>query len=369
MYTQCPHCETVFRITAEQLQLARGDVRCGDCNEIFHALETLRDRPLPAAEFPAEFDNRTENQPAEENDASEELATEDQPPYRPEDSLEFDVPEQNWSVFFVESEPSPGHPPEYRRNDRESERTDSQPETTGNTVQDNTSDDSDDEIATSEYDETETTGRIPAFAPSSSSDDTSGHADDNPPWIRERVSENVPADRLRKQSGLLWSTIAFLTIALILQLAHYNRDTLAASAGYGELTFAIYSRLGQKLYPDWALDAFRVRSSEVVGGRGDTLKIQARVEIAGVNSVGLPMIRIALRDRWSNPVAGRVFLPEEYLPDNDNRSDRLSPGATIPVNIQVVDPGAEAQGYEMDVCLPRRYSGLQCQNDESPFRE
>ncbi len=41
MYTQCAHCKTLFRITAEQLKAARGRVRCGHCGEVFNALESL----------------------------------------------------------------------------------------------------------------------------------------------------------------------------------------------------------------------------------------------------------------------------------------------------------------------------------------
>ena len=37
--TQCPHCETSFNITQEQLQLAKGKVRCGFCLQVFSALE------------------------------------------------------------------------------------------------------------------------------------------------------------------------------------------------------------------------------------------------------------------------------------------------------------------------------------------
>ena len=41
MFTQCPHCNTVFRIYAEQLTQARGQVRCGVCDHGFNALENL----------------------------------------------------------------------------------------------------------------------------------------------------------------------------------------------------------------------------------------------------------------------------------------------------------------------------------------
>ncbi len=42
MYTQCPECHTVFRVKAEQLEIAHGKVRCSHCNTVFNALETLK---------------------------------------------------------------------------------------------------------------------------------------------------------------------------------------------------------------------------------------------------------------------------------------------------------------------------------------
>jgi predicted Zn finger-like uncharacterized protein len=49
MHSQCPNCDTVYRITAEQLKLARGKVRCGQCQIVFDALEKLQQLPEPAA--------------------------------------------------------------------------------------------------------------------------------------------------------------------------------------------------------------------------------------------------------------------------------------------------------------------------------
>jgi predicted Zn finger-like uncharacterized protein len=37
MYTRCPGCATVFRVTAEQLALREGQVRCGKCRAVFDA--------------------------------------------------------------------------------------------------------------------------------------------------------------------------------------------------------------------------------------------------------------------------------------------------------------------------------------------
>lgn len=41
MITHCPHCDTYFRVSSEQLAAHDGQVRCGRCTQIFNALERL----------------------------------------------------------------------------------------------------------------------------------------------------------------------------------------------------------------------------------------------------------------------------------------------------------------------------------------
>ena len=49
--TQCPHCNTTFRVAPDQLKLRGGIVRCGFCNDIFDGAAALLALPalLPAA--------------------------------------------------------------------------------------------------------------------------------------------------------------------------------------------------------------------------------------------------------------------------------------------------------------------------------
>lgn len=50
MRTRCPHCETVFRITPEQLRAKGGRVRCGHCQQLFNAFDHMQqDGGLTAA--------------------------------------------------------------------------------------------------------------------------------------------------------------------------------------------------------------------------------------------------------------------------------------------------------------------------------
>ncbi|MCG2579552.1 MAG: zinc-ribbon domain-containing protein [Marinobacter sp.] len=39
LQTRCPNCDTRFRVTDEQLSIAKGKVRCGNCMEVFNAVD------------------------------------------------------------------------------------------------------------------------------------------------------------------------------------------------------------------------------------------------------------------------------------------------------------------------------------------
>lgn len=49
MLTRCPRCETTFRVTPEQLKARQGKVRCGECQEVFNALDALIEAPATVA--------------------------------------------------------------------------------------------------------------------------------------------------------------------------------------------------------------------------------------------------------------------------------------------------------------------------------
>ena len=85
--TKCPHCNTIFRVAADQLKLRGGIVRCGTCREVFDGNAALVD-PAAASPFlrsgPGAVAPLSTNYPA---DNSLPSATDDEPIY----SLDFDT--------------------------------------------------------------------------------------------------------------------------------------------------------------------------------------------------------------------------------------------------------------------------------------
>ncbi|MFA6068633.1 MAG: DUF3426 domain-containing protein [Janthinobacterium sp.] len=85
--TKCPHCNTIFRVAADQLKLRGGIVRCGTCREVFDGNAALVD-PAAASPFltsdPGAAAPQSTTYPA---DNSLPSATDDEPIY----SLDFDT--------------------------------------------------------------------------------------------------------------------------------------------------------------------------------------------------------------------------------------------------------------------------------------
>lgn len=67
MFTQCPDCQTTFRVSAKVLQQADGRVRCGGCGNAFNALEHLSEDDKHEVE--------SEDQAAEQTTAPDDLKT------------------------------------------------------------------------------------------------------------------------------------------------------------------------------------------------------------------------------------------------------------------------------------------------------
>ena len=70
MYTQCSHCKAIFRVTMKELTAAQGKLRCGECNDVFNAMETLSTKlPGQGATDSDRITFNTLNQQSRENEA------------------------------------------------------------------------------------------------------------------------------------------------------------------------------------------------------------------------------------------------------------------------------------------------------------
>jgi predicted Zn finger-like uncharacterized protein len=63
LYTRCLHCSTTFRVTTQQLQASSGQVRCGQCKQVFDAFATLTAQEPQSATLEAETSSAKQNEP------------------------------------------------------------------------------------------------------------------------------------------------------------------------------------------------------------------------------------------------------------------------------------------------------------------
>ncbi|NOZ51600.1 MAG: DUF3426 domain-containing protein [Gammaproteobacteria bacterium] len=77
MYTQCPKCLTYFQVSADHLKVAQGNVRCGQCRNVFSALGNLTELPPQPNSQEKHTESNTDNnssQPIQQDNLSDAIA-------------------------------------------------------------------------------------------------------------------------------------------------------------------------------------------------------------------------------------------------------------------------------------------------------
>ena len=59
-------------------------------------------------------------------------------------------------------------------------------------------------------------------------------------------------------------------------------------------------------------------------------------------------------------MATRDFEPADYLKDPSQATRLIAPGSTAEAELLLADPGTEAVGYRLDVCLRESATLLRC---------
>ena len=324
-FTRCPECGSVYHVTDEQIDQAAGRVVCGWCDEHFNALAYL-------------------SHTAPDEDVLTEVEH--------EQSMEFDAPEDQWDTFFVEEGPESATGAGFLPGEYEAPVWVVEGESTPTSAELDESIDGPDP------------GENTEWGPEADRGEQSWPS----PWSKPESEDGPEIDySLRWLAGCL-----ALAVLLAGQFIHQERDRLAASPRWGSAVRAAYDGLGTRVFPAWDLSDYEIRAFNAVAGAGQdpVLEVNARVAVIGRNQVGYPMVRLTLNDVWAGPVAEGLFGPGDYLLDTPiQTSGLLVPGTRLPVQIRVPDPGPNALGYKVDICLTQRGGTLRCQLDQDPFRE
>lgn len=394
MLTQCPSCQTVFRITSTILRAAHGQVRCGRCNTQFDAINRLIDNEDLVAESSGTETETTIT-------ASKGLVTEERSPEKlahEEITLEgnrieisgvYPVPrniaqepetthtETIIEEFNTDDEDWPDPDNEQDdENDAEARSAEASfatalaelevkpdemaDEDLDALAQAAIEDDREEEPAVSHHGVRDTDTAPPLHRSRGVAreqfDDIS-HSMSNPAPSRLELDPDLFADSLSRRSpGAQWPwtvVTVLLAIALIGQVIHHERYVLVRHPSFGPQLTRLYSIVGQNLEPRWEMAAYDVKQWGIVSdpAQPGTLRVRASVTNKAAFAQPYPLLKLTLEDRFGGSVGTREFRPEEYLQSSARASRLLPAGEATNADISIVDPGEDAIGFHLDVCM------------------
>lgn len=406
VFTQCAKCETVFRLSAEVLRAAGGQVRCGKCGEVFNALahlaedagaftvgessfdletraDSILESPAPpsARDAPGNDDfappgveiarlqilDWTDGEAssaaptpiAESADAAESAEF----PLA-ENSLEFTLPPGELDRIFVENKKAarsriPAVTPESAQPDEPEEIevfnaaipvTDLPP------------------AAPSGFEVSEEVRREMLSGVESSSDAQAILEIARPKRAaRRRISAFAAEPPLSRRAFIPWVAAALVAaVLLVIQIVHQNREWLAGHTPLGGVLRAFYSSMGAPVAPPANLSAYQLRQWGVTGdpSGGGTLRLRASILNTAAQLEPYPLLRVTLANRFGGTIGTRDFEPSEYL--GKPTAKLLAPGERADATLDILDPGKSAEGFEIDVCLRGADRRIACANDKAP---
>jgi predicted Zn finger-like uncharacterized protein len=331
LFTRCPECDTTFRVTDETLKKASGQVRCGRCASVFNAYSELHDPSgKPVEPEPYLVATQTGLEPAPEPadpagspPTAAQAETKSIVPAEPmaaATAAATAIADANVDPHVGAAQPSAGD-----------QSAGPQP------------------ISATEVDRVLT-------------DDAASRFPESPyAWPRPGTA--------RRMQSRKWTVAAALALLLLgVQAMHHFRSAVAGHSTFGPWITAAYGALGSEIEPSWDVKQYQILdwvATAEPNARGlGSLKITARIRNRGPQRQPYPAVQLRLEDRWEAALGSRMFTAAEYLPRGAPREQLMSPGETARAEIEVIDPGPDAYGFELDVCIEVEASLVTCGNDD-----
>ncbi len=356
MFTQCAKCETIFKLSADVLRTAGGQVRCGRCGEVFNALARLAEQPGAFAtgesqlELEARADRILESPPPERETAEEleahappgvELARLEVPDWPTEDaedpSLEFTLPPGELERIFVANKSGVPEPVELGVDTTDATGVGALLPLTP--------------VIGLEVSEHAKRGLLEAIA-----------EPEEPPDDIPRIDLSAPP--APRPAVAIWICAGVLLALLLgVQLIHQNREWLVANTALAGTLRSVYAQLGSPLPVPADLGAYQLRQWGVTGDPdfSGTLHVRASILNTATDFQPYPLLRVTLADRFGHKIGTREFAAREYL--GKATTGLLAPGERADATINILDPGKDAEGFEIDVCLRAGDQRITCAND------
>jgi predicted Zn finger-like uncharacterized protein len=411
--TQCPHCQTSFRVSHAQLSVARGVVRCGSCLQVFNAAKQLLEQhagkdagvpvapviaePSPVVDPPPVIDEPPVPAPRaisqkqwsateldlDSLDLDEELARLEQREIQPttelgrqrEESLSArrDSPEPDDTVWrdSLFSERAEERMPEIEAQNEAIEPEDdhrTEPSLSLEPV------DLDDEPPIPQlrlHDPIDPTARRERLSASAEPDDELSPIE-APRKKRERAEPGVHAEVLQDLTDdplqldwqkrrspwgrrLLWLTLVLLAAAgLAGQYIAYHFDELARQDQYRPWFQEFCPQIGCTVPSK--VDIAKIKSSNLVVRShpefSGALVVDAIIYNRATFSQPFPLLELRFADLNGKLIASRRFKPGEYLNGDLEGLAEMPPQTPIHIALDILDPGSKAVNYSLSFHSP-----------------
>jgi len=316
MQTQCPHCETRFRVTESQVNAADGFVRCSVCEEVFNAFEVAeQDELQPSLLSQQEPSAEQAEQPDEKISVEQENT-----------GNEFDLSQQDSN--------------QQKLDDREAN-------------------DSRDKI-----DDTDKTGGVD-FNKASTTDDSRKDAfdffddEDNEPLshvVPEQFKHSYTSDSAGALSNLLWGIGSLLLIGtLAIEYVWFNRDQLNQIPQLQAWTEKLCQHIECKDITMRNPTKIELVSRNVYSHPNEKNALMVNITMKNLADFAqpYPIMQIRFSDVRGDDVAARRFRPDEYLPaeilqQTSQQAQLFEPDTNMTFTLEIQDPGKQAMTYEFD---------------------
>jgi len=298
--TQCPACNTTFRVTAEQIKAKSGRVRCGECQHVFNALDTLIDA-LPSNTYPS-VGEKMPASVAPSQHLPEEMATvtphstnEDREQTASPESIEFsEGTEEENVVESPATEPYTPNPPEQT-------------------------------------------------APTNSTD-----------ILLDASFAELPRPATTRRWPWIAGSVLLLT-ALVVQTVIALRIPLAKSLPAAQPAIDVLCRIAHctTRLPAQA-ELISIESSDLHPdpAKPGRLIVSATLKNRATFSQQFPHLEITLTDIADKAILRKVLAPAIYLPPNTVTANGMPPNSDIDVSLLIdIDP-LTANGYRLYLFYP-----------------
>lgn len=182
--------------------------------------------------------------------------------------------------------------------------------------------------------------------------------------MEEPVLAEISQAPRRPISFKAWMAAAvLLALLLCVQLIHANRGWIAAHAPLRGSLRGLYAAMGVSVAVPANLSAYQLRQWGVTGepGANGTLRVRASILNTAAQLQPYPLLRVTLANRFGAKIGTRDFEPAEYMGKPVARM--LAPGERADATLDIVDPGKDAEGFEIDVCIRGVEQKIACAGD------